>query len=96
MALQNPAQSLAVCSPTLGDDSELSHHVLITCSMKINETMIFLHDVPCLTFMYLFVNLVGCWMLRCLCALRWIMGEVSGGWSRMHSFKTAAVCGGEG
>lgn len=33
---------------------KLSRHVLITCFMKINETTIFLHDVQCLTSMYLF------------------------------------------
>lgn len=56
---------------------KLSPHVLIPCSMKINETMIFLHDVPCLTFMYYSANLVGCWMLYCPCALQWAMWDVS-------------------
>lgn len=47
---------------------KLSRHVLITCFMKINETMIFLHDVPCLTSMYLFRKRGRLLMLNCLCA----------------------------
>lgn len=49
----DPAQCPAVCLATLGGDL-LAPHALITCFMKINETLIFLHKLPCLILMYLF------------------------------------------
>lgn len=49
----DPAQCPAVCLAPLGGDS-LAPHALITCFMKINETLIFLHRLPCLILMYLF------------------------------------------
>ena len=49
----DPAQCPAVCLAPLGGDS-LAPHALITCFMKINETLIFLHKLPCLILMFLF------------------------------------------